>query len=410
MEYYNKAIHGVDLFALMNSSDDNHEIIENRLYNTITQTLKSKIDKAKNHLGYPVVPINKQKGIKYIIKNYGHIFFNNPGDPWGKLNYQLNTKDFERAVMMYTAQLYQVENYWGYVTTGSTEGNLSALYTARETLRGNCPNLTLLYSSASHYSVAKSGKILDLETQKIQSTEHGELDYSILHDFLSNPLREDQGYIVNLNIGTTMTGAIDSITKVIEIFRKLKIQHYYIHADAAFYGFVYHGMHKYEDLFALGLSSIAISAHKFLNIPMPAGVVLYNSNIVYCHVKGCSDYIDYIGSLDNTITGSRNGLCSILMWFALSRNGSKLLLDFKKMVSRATNFANKLKNRSIYTIYNEGQLIVAFAKPSDDLCLEYNLATEGNLAHICFMQNVSNRLIDKFYMDYICENSRSKAL
>ena len=85
----------------------------------------------------------------------------------------------------------------------------------------------------------------------------------------------------------------------------------YIHSDAAldgaFAAFLEPRPH-YD--FADGADSVAISGHKFIGAPIPCGVVVARKR----NVQRIAHAIDYIGSLDTTITGSRNGITPVMLW------------------------------------------------------------------------------------------------
>ena len=57
---------------------------------------------------------------------------NNLGDPYVNGHYGIHTREFEREVLAWFADLYQLEDHWGYVTSCGTEGNLYALALAHE--------------------------------------------------------------------------------------------------------------------------------------------------------------------------------------------------------------------------------------------------------------------------------------
>ena len=91
---------------------------------------------------------------------YTSLVLNNAGDPFvvgASFSHQL--KWMERNVLDYYASLWNAkwphqasdsESYWGYVLTmGSTEGNLHALWSARNYLTGFCPAPTVQNTSAS---------------------------------------------------------------------------------------------------------------------------------------------------------------------------------------------------------------------------------------------------------------------
>ena len=54
---------------------------------------------------------------------------NNFGDPFAQHPTDFHSKDFEVAVLDWFAQLWEIEKdeYWGYITSGGTEGNLHGL-------------------------------------------------------------------------------------------------------------------------------------------------------------------------------------------------------------------------------------------------------------------------------------------
>ena len=108
----------------------------------------------KTFIGYQT-----EERIKYREKlsSYLDVSVNNVGDPFVNGNFTLNTKFAERMILDYYASLWNakwpsqgsyadkdgkivkgdMESYWGYVLTmGSTEGNLYAMYNARDYLSG----------------------------------------------------------------------------------------------------------------------------------------------------------------------------------------------------------------------------------------------------------------------------------
>ncbi|MBB5031854.1 PLP-dependent aminotransferase family protein [Prosthecobacter vanneervenii] len=78
---------------------------------------------------------------------------NNVGDPFHSTNYRLNTMEFEREVLADFARYTRAPEgeWWGYVTSGGTEGNMYGLYVARELF----PDGICYFSEDTHYSVAK---------------------------------------------------------------------------------------------------------------------------------------------------------------------------------------------------------------------------------------------------------------
>ncbi|MCH7934921.1 MAG: histidine decarboxylase, partial [Gemmatimonadetes bacterium] len=85
---------------------------------------------------------------------------NNIGDPFVESTFRVNSRSFEQDVLRFFAKMYRApeDNYWGYVTSGGTEGNMYGLYLARELL----PEGIVYYSEETHYSVSKVLRVLAL--------------------------------------------------------------------------------------------------------------------------------------------------------------------------------------------------------------------------------------------------------
>jgi histidine decarboxylase len=66
------------------------------------------------------------------------------------------------------------------------------------------------------------------------SQENGEIDYAHFEQLVCTNCEVPT--IINLNIGTTVKGAIDNLDKVLEILERNNIKNYYIHCDGALSG------------------------------------------------------------------------------------------------------------------------------------------------------------------------------
>ena len=119
------------------------------------------------------------------------------------------------------------KDYWGYVTTGGSEGNLYGLYVARE----RYPNSMVYYSETTHYSVKKNIHLLHIPSIVIRSQENGEIDYEDLLNTLLNNRHIPP--IIMTNFGTTMKEGKDDVYKIKSILKKLAIKSYHIHSDGA---------------------------------------------------------------------------------------------------------------------------------------------------------------------------------
>ncbi|KAK6782453.1 hypothetical protein RDI58_020249 [Solanum bulbocastanum] len=74
---------------------------------------------------------------------------NNCGDPFTQSPVDFHSKDFEVAVLDWFAQLWEIEKdeYWGYITSGGTEGNLHCLLVGLKEMTQIC-HRTLRKSSS----------------------------------------------------------------------------------------------------------------------------------------------------------------------------------------------------------------------------------------------------------------------
>ena len=133
--------------------------------------------------------------------------------------------------------------------------------------------------------------------------------------------------IVLANIGTTMKGAVDRIGAIRSVLRRARVRQSYIHCDAALGGMLLPFMPGSPPFdFRAGIDSLAVSGHKFIGMPMPSGVVI----ALRKHIERVRTNIEYIGTLDSTLAGSRNGVTPLMLWLAIRRNGYD---GFKRMVN-----------------------------------------------------------------------------
>ena len=211
-----------------------------------------------------------------VLKDYLDFHVNNVGDPFQQGNFTMNSKWLERAVLDYYAALWNApwphddadpESYWGYITSmGSTEGNLYALWNARDYLSGKAlredfdehdrsrliyrsprpvadsPNAytpVLFYSRDTHYSIIKDALVLGIQTfhsvarqkygdahnplhagrpwpSEVPSAESGETDVEALVKLVEFFAAEGYPILVCLNYGTTFKGAYDDVARACE--------------------------------------------------------------------------------------------------------------------------------------------------------------------------------------------------
>lgn len=354
------------------------------------QDLKNEIQSARDQfLGYPV-----SKDFDYSeILEFLEYPINNLGDPFEDGTYKVQTHEIEKEVVRFFAKLFRANpnDYWGYVTNGGSESNLYGLYLARELF----PKGMVYYSETTHYSVRKNIHLLNIPSIVIRSQPNGEIDYEDFENTVR--LNRHKPAIVLATFGTTMKEAKDDVSRLKEILRNLAIQDSYIHCDAALsgtYGAFMEPRLPFD--FKDGADSISISGHKFIGSPIPTGVIVTKKSNRDRISKG----ISYIGSLDTTITGSRNGHCPLFLWYALKNlNVEGLRNRYLKSLEVAAYCEKRLNEIGVKAWRNPNALTVVFPKTTQAIKTKWQLATEGDIAHIICMPNVTKEQIDLFIDD-----------
>jgi len=344
-------------------------------------------------LGYP-----SAKDFDFMeLERFLQFPVNNVGDPFADATYRVETRAFEREVVEYFAKELRApqDDWWGYVTNGGTEGNLYGLYLARELY----PNGIVYYSEQTHYSVAKNLHFLNMRHIMIRSQDNGEIDYEDLRETLK--IHRDVPPIIFANIGTTMTEARDDIARIADIMDKLAIRQRYVHSDAALSG-GYATLLEERPAFDFvdGADSVAISGHKFIGSPIPCGVVVAKKH----NVQRIARAIDYIGSLDTTITGSRNGITPLMLWYQLRKLGADgMRKRLEHSLSLAEYLVSRLRQAGVQAWRNPNAITVVFPRAGEAIRSKWQIATAGPISHVIVLPNVTREQIDAFLNDMIAE-------
>ena len=327
---------------------------------------------------------------------------NNVGDPFETSNFHLNSHEFEREVIGYFAELYDAPKgeSWGYVTNGGTEGNMYGTYLARELL----PNGMVYFSEDTHYSVAKILRMVNARNIMIKSQDNGEIDYHDLEETIR--IHRDVPPIIFANLGTTMKGATDNIDKIQAIMKRNAISQYYVHADAALSGMILPFVENPQPFkFTDGIDSVSISGHKMVGSPIPCGIVLAKKS----HVNRIARSVEYIGSYDTTVSGSRNGISPLFLWYAIKTHGKK---GFRLKVQRCLEMADyaiqKFQAAGIKAWRNKNSITVVFPRTNEKVLKRWQIAVNGNDAHIITMPQVKKRQIDAMIAEIRKDNIKDK--
>ncbi|KAJ1287219.1 hypothetical protein BS78_03G414400 [Paspalum vaginatum] len=274
------------------------------------------------HLGYPY-NLQEQESLSSTpeLAAFQGLCINNLGDPFVESNYGVHSRPLEVAVLDWFARLWGLRRdaYWGYVTACGTEGNLHGLLLGRELL----PDGAVMYASAdSHYSVFKAARMYRVRCVEVGTLVSGEMDCD---DFRSKLMQNTANpAIVNVNIGTTVKGAVDDLDSIISTLQECGFRgRFYIHCDGALAGLMVPFIKQEAPkllTFEKPIGSVSVSGHKFLGCPVPCGVVITRRE----HAAAlATDVVEYLSSRDATIMGSRNGHAPLFLWHALCTKGRR---------------------------------------------------------------------------------------
>jgi histidine decarboxylase len=258
-----------------------------------------------------------------------------------------------------------------------------------------------------------------MDTKSIPTLPMGEIDYEKLAQEIEKNI--DRPVIINVNIGTTVKGAVDNLDRILRTLNMLRIprERFHIHCDGALFAMMMPFVDYAPEIsFQKPIDSIAVSGHKMLGCPMPCGIALSRKE----HVKKVEQRIDYLNSVDTTIMGSRNGQASLYLWYSLRKKGIAgikrdvvyvfctsclpLLLSLLNVISlllgshcmeTARYLRDKITGAGFSCRLNDLSSTVVLERPLDEsLIKRWQLACEEDIAHVVVMPNVTPTKIDKF--------------
>ena len=349
------------------------------------QVFLEKIEcEAQHFVGYPCNDLFDYTELNSLFRHS----INNVGDPFVESSYSMNSHPFEAEVIRFFAGIFHASDgdVWGYVTHGGTEGNMYGLYLARELH----PLGVVYYSEDTHYSVQKILRLVGLRSIMIRSQPSGEIDYEDLSASLR--LHRDVPAIIVANIGTTMKGALDDAAKIVEALDVNRIRARYIHCDAALSGMILpfvEGAPAFD--FRLPIDSISVSGHKMIGSPMPCGIVLAKRTTVDRIARS----VEYVGTLDTTLSGSRNGITPVFLWYAIRSLQHE---GFRRLVADCLEKADytqaRLNAAGLNAWRNPHSITVIFDRPPKEVLDQWSIAVHGPIAHVITMPHVTKRQID----------------
>ena len=229
------------------------------------------------------LPIARRAHSMFLEANLG-----NPG-------YYKGTWRLERETLKILAALLHGKNLGGFTVSGATEGNITALWMARNTTRRK----EIVAAKTAHFSVQKAADLLGMRLVEIPHDDEYRLDI----DALRKAMTRDTAAVVAV-AGTTELGQVDPIDAIGETC----LDQAFLHVDAAFGGFVLPFLDKAKvprwDFRIPGVSSLVLDAHKMGMATIPASHLLVREAK---HFEGIAVESPYLTSVYQTsLLGTRN--------------------------------------------------------------------------------------------------------
>ena len=367
---------------------------DQRRFDTLLRELQ---ERQKCLLGYPV---SNDLDYSSVLPAFGFLI-NEIGDPFIRSSsWRVEAKALEQEVLAFFAKLYRApkDDYWGYITGGSTEGNLYGLYAARRLY----PNGVVYYSTEAHYSIAKNVQILGMRGVPIKAQKNGEIDYDRLNRAIRQ--RPTKPAIIVAAVGTTMTEARDNLATIKDLLRDSNKTDYFLHVDAALDGGYLPFIKPHHPFdFADGADCIVVSTHKFMGVPLITGLVMTRKSLQN-KLQEYRKHVSYIDTFDTTIPGSRNGQAAMMTWYAMKQQG---LAGMRSRAQRCIRLAaytkQKLEEMGWPVWANPNTITLLIKTPSKALVERWQLATTKEWSHLICMPAVTQKQLDQFLTELRAE-------
>lgn len=258
----------------------------------------------------------------------------------------------------------------GILTSGGSLSTLSAIVAARETRLKDLTKGTLYVSEETHYCVPKAARIAgfrEWQVRRIGVDSRRRMDVKALaHAVDADRVKGLQPFLIIANVGTTNTGAIDDLPKIVSVGRSHSM---WVHADAAYGGFFRLAsagpalMPEIEEC-----DSITLDPHKGMFLPYGTGCLLvrdpenlkraHSMDAEYLHdvrAQESPNFSDLSPELSRDFRGLR-------LWLPLMLHGADAFRDAIEEKLMLTRWAyDRLRDDPRFEILDEPQLsVIAF--------------------------------------------------
>lgn len=281
----------------------------------------------------------------------------------------------EKVVISHMAEKYGYDKRaTGFITSGGSMGNLTALVTARTSSgvpETDYHKLAVMVSEEAHYSVERAAKIMGIQSDCIIKIPTDK-DFSIRTDLMESYYEKalSQGKIVFCVVGcacTTSVGAHDNLEALADFTEK---HHIWFHVDGAHGGAaIFSDKYKYLLKGIERSNSLIVDFHKMMMTPPLSTAVIYNAG--------------------NQKINEFSPKAAYLWQDQLSEewwNSAKHTLECTKPLTVIHTYAimrlygDEIYRQNVDTLYDLGKEFAGLIKSQDDM----ELALEPSSNIVCF--------------------------
>ena len=222
------------------------------------------------------------------------------------------TASMEKEVIGDLGRLMGLDEPAGYILSGGTEANITALYLAKKKTGGRY----VVYPKSAHFSIQKAIKLLDLKPLPVELTEEYVMDVDHLRKRLEevSPGRLAAAVAV---AGSTELGTVDPVDEISSALPPGVP----LHVDAAFGGFVlpflpFRGKYNFE---VDGVTSMTVDPHKMGLSTIPSGALLIRGFEDLKRIAVSSPYLTE--PFAYTLAGTRASAAVAATWAVMNHLG-----------------------------------------------------------------------------------------
>lgn len=267
-------------------------------------------------------------------------------------------------------------NSRGFLTSGGSLGNLTALLSAKAAYKAKHPSATrlgIMVCEQAHYSIERTARIMGLEPEGLVLIPANK-DFTLDKDHVEKKYSEAKNKGIDVfafvgNAPSTATGKIDDLHFIAQFCESNQI---WFHVDAAHGGAAIYSKKYRKDLEGIELAdSIVIDGHKMMMMPAITTAVLFkNGNDSYNTFKQKADYLltyseeeDWSNMAKRTFECTKNMMA--IEWYVMFKEYGETLFD--QYVTLTYDRTRKLADE----IQQHPQLKLAVYPDTNILCFRY---------------------------------------